>query len=111
MSHKIEKVSPYNIILKLNGKSESYRVSKELFLQIREDLKPFRSITNQCRLIQCLETGELFNDSYKAMRWLIRNKIANNYSACIEIRNACNGKIESAYGYHWKYVAVENLDI
>jgi len=111
MSHYQEKASPYNIILRFNGKSESYRVSKEFFQQIRKELQPFRSTTNQFKLIRCVETGEVFENAYKVMPWLLKNNIKGGYSACIEIRKACNGKIKSAYGFHWEYVAKSQLEI
>lgn len=111
MLNNTEKVSPYNIILKFNSNSESYRVSKELFVQLRKELQPYRSITNQHRVIRCVETNQIFTDSYHAVNWLIENKLVKKYSACIEIRNACNGNIESAFGYHWEYIAKNNLNI
>lgn len=99
-----KKLSPFNIILKDNNKSESYRVNEKLFNEIRNKLTPYRSYAPLSKSVRCIETGEIFKNAYMATVWLVQNGITNNYSAYGLIKAACKKQKNSAYRYHWEFV-------
>lgn len=49
--------------------------------------------------VQCIETGEIF-----ASAGIAAKAIGQPAKRGTNIRSCCNGRIESAYGYHWKFV-------
>lgn len=93
------------IILKdVNEKSFTYRISEDLYLQFKKDLKPYRSESTKPRPVRCIETGEVFECTRKAHTWLYNNGVSTNYSANSGIKNACKDKQRTAYGFHWEFV-------
>lgn len=66
---------------------------------VRKVIKPVS------KSVRCIETGQIFGSKLKAAAWLLNNGIIKSYgSGENQIRAACNGKKEKAYGYHWEYV-------
>lgn len=59
------------------------------------------------KLIECVETGELFESSVRAAEWLMKTKPSNIKTKDVKvvaknIRGASTGRTPKAYGYHWK---------
>jgi hypothetical protein len=51
--------------------------------------------------IVCMSTGQIFETSYCAQKWLVSlGKFAATSS---KVRDCCKGKSQSAYGYTWAY--------
>ncbi len=99
-----KKLSPFQIIMKDNTSSESYRVNESFFKTLRKILVPYRSSLVASKPIRCTETGEIFKNANWVKKWLKQNNITNNPSADAVIKGACKGQRLSAYGYHWEYV-------
>ena len=58
--------------------------------------------------IMCVETGVVFESSYKAAEWICETtgKSAKYFNMSNHIREVARGKKwkKTAYGYHWKFV-------
>ena len=58
--------------------------------------------------IMCIETGVVFESSYKAAEWICETtgKSAKYFNISNHIREVARGKKwkKTAYGYHWKFV-------
>ena len=102
-----KKLSPYQILLKNNEQTESYRVGKSFFETLRQILEPFRSKSAPSKAIRCIETGKIFNNANSVATWLTEQGLTQNYHANTIIKNVCNGKQKRAYGYHWEYAEHE----
>ena len=85
------------------GSVETYRPTEDLFLEIREKIKPYRSLGIKAKPIRCIETGEVFLSARQAARWLKKINLTCCYSADSIVKDACKGKKETAYGYHWEF--------
>lgn len=55
--------------------------------------------------VLCKETGDVFNSSYDASFWLMKNgytcKSTNYKTISKSIRSCCAGKYKTSYGFHW----------
>lgn len=99
-----KKLSPYIIAMKVDLKTEYYRVSEKMFQQIKNKLAPYRSIAPRPKKVKCIETGEIFESANNAKCWLIRTGITDNPSADGGIKKVCKGNQTSSYGYHWQFI-------
>lgn len=70
--------SSIKIIIEINGKTESYRVNKKMFYQIKDKLVPYRSEGYLPKPVRCIETGEVFASAYKVQNWLYKKGITDN---------------------------------
>lgn len=56
----------------------------------------------------CKETGMVFNSTYDASFWLMKNgyaKKSTNYKTISKsIRDCCIGRYKTSYGFHWTYI-------
>lgn len=103
-TQKREKVSPYQIILKSNDKSESYRIPEIMFISIKHYLKPYRSKTVKIKAVKCIDTGKIFRCAREAMMWLIQEGKTSNYNADNLIKAACKRERNIFCGFHWEFV-------
>ncbi len=100
-----EEKSPFIVRLEIKDKSQkTYRISEELFSEIKEKIKPYRSMQTMSKMVKCVETQEVFRCANEAAKTLRFRHITNSYSADVSIKMACKGKKDSAYGYHWEFV-------
>lgn len=63
------------------------------------------------KTIICIDSGTIFDSSYKAAEWLNANKYGNSKSVdsmSKNIRACCFGNRKSAYGYRWKDYNIES---
>lgn len=103
-NQKITK-TPYIIRLIVNEKnSGTYRVSKDLFIKIKNLIKPYQSFKNKSKKVKCVETGEIFKNAKAANDMLIKKGISSSYDAYNRIKEVCNKRKEAAYGLHWEFV-------
>ena len=85
-NEKITK-TPYIIRLTINPKnSETYRVSKDLFITIKNIIKPYQSFKNKPKKVKCIETGEIFENAKDANDMLIQKGISYSYDAYNRIK-------------------------
>ena len=82
----------------------TYHLKKEMFITLQKNLEPFRSIQPQSKRVKCVEKGIVFRNAFSANAWLVEEGITESRGAYIMIKQACNGKREKAYGYHWEFV-------
>lgn len=109
MPKKTNKRSEFIVRLEEDGDTyETYRLTKNLFLKIKNRIKPYRSLSILSKPVKCIETGQNFGSARQAANWLSENKITYSYSAAATIKMVCKGKKEKAYGYHWKFVEDSN---
>ena len=47
---------------------------------------------------------QLFWGSSEVQNWLIENGLTNSKRACTSVNKCCIGKLQSAFGYIWKYL-------
>ena len=107
-NEKITK-TPYIIRLTINEKnSETYRVSKDLFITIKNIIKPYQSFKNKPKKVKCIETGEIFENAKDANDMLIQKGISYSYDAYNRIKEVCNKKRKTAYGLHWEFIDQQN---
>lgn len=105
MTNKKISKTPYIIRLTINEKnSETYRVSKDLFIKIKYIIKPYQSFKNKPKKVKCIETGEIFNNAKDANDMLIKRGVSSSYDAYNRIKEVCNKRKEAAYGLHWEFV-------
>lgn len=97
-------LSPYCIILKYNGLSSTYRIPKDLFLEIQNKITGYRVYPSQVPPIRCIETGMIFYTIASIKVWLCKNNITKISTADKQIKKVCNGELESAFGYHWEFI-------
>lgn len=103
-NEKITK-TPYIIRLTINGKnSETYRVSKDLFITIKNIIKPYQSFKNKPKKVKCIETGEIFENAKDANDMLIQKGLSYSYDAYNRIKEVCNKKRKTAYGLHLEFI-------
>ncbi len=105
---KKQKVSEFQVVLKVNDKSESYRLPEKLFNEIKMSIEPYRSKCPPLKAIKCIETGEVFRCSRDAMKWLFKEGKTNNYNADILIKAACKRERNIYSGYHWEFANKKN---
>lgn len=102
-----QELTPYIVRLEVAGEPpKTYRVNKNLFLEIQEKVKPYRSKQQLSKMVRCIETGKIFKNAKAANLWLISEGITSNYHADIAIKQVCKGKKESACGYHWRFTGL-----
>lgn len=99
-----KKLSIFQIILKDDIKTESYRVNEVFFITIRKMLAPYRSVVAASKSIRCIESGEIFKNANRVKTWLLKNNITKSKNADAVIKSVCKGQRLSAYGYHWEFV-------
>ncbi len=105
MTNSTNKKSHYVIRLINNDTTAgTYRVSEEIFLDIQKQIKPYRSTRYEPKKIRCIETGEVFEKAKDANEMLIKKGLSQSYAAYSAIKDVCNKKRETAYGYHWEFV-------
>lgn len=104
MTGKRQKVSQFQVILKVNNKSESYRIPANLFVTLKNDLNPYRFAAVPTKAVKCIETGKVFRCARDAMLWLIKEKVTNNYNADTLIKAACKREHNVSCGFHWCFV-------
>lgn len=93
-NQKITK-TPYIIRLLVNEKnSGTYRVSKDLFITIKNLIKPYQSFKNKPKKVKCVETGEIFKNAKAANDMLIKKGISSSYDAYNRIKEVCNKRKE-----------------
>ena len=99
------KISPYIIrIVEDETVIGTYRVSKEMFLSVQKDAAPYQTFRAKTKKVKCIETGEIFNSAMHANEVLVEKGLAKSYSAYIRIKEVCNKKKNTAYGFHWEFV-------
>lgn len=68
----------------------------------------FTKQKHQKKPIMCIETGVVFESSYKAAEWICETtgKSAKYFNMSNHIREVARGRKDkkTAYGYHWKFV-------
>ena len=105
MPKNVNKRSAFIIRLESNeNASETYRPTEDLFLEIKEKIKPYRSLGIKAKRVRCIETGEIFRCAKQAANWLKKMRLTYSYNADSIVKDACKGKKETAYGYHWEFV-------
>ena len=105
MPKNVNKRSAFIVRLESNeNASETYRPTEDLFLEIKEKIKPYRSLGIKAKRVRCIETGEIFRCAKQAANWLKKMRLTYSYNADSIVKDACKGKKETAYGYHWEFV-------
>lgn len=105
MPKNVNKRSAFIVRLESNeNASETYRLTEDLFLEIKKKIEPYRSIGIKAKPVRCIETGEIFRCAKQAANWLKKMRLTYSYSADSIVKDACKGKKETAYGYHWEFV-------
>ncbi len=54
--------------------------------------------------VRCIETGQIFRCAMDANEWLVKSGKCNSYRGFNAIKQVCNGRKETSYGYHWEFV-------
>ncbi len=104
-SKSTKKTSKFIIRLQVGENAiKTYRLKENLFNEIEKMIQPYRSIGSKAKPVRCIETGEVFPSAKKAADWLYNIKLTSSYSADVQIKDACKGKKQKAYGYHWEFV-------
>lgn len=99
------KKTPYVIrLMHEDTTAGTYRVSKEIFLSVTKELKPYQSFSQEPKKIRCVETEEIFKNAKEVIELLIQQGKSTSYSAFSRIKDVCNKKREKAYGYHWEFI-------
>ena len=97
-------MSRYTATLKEDSKTVgTYQLKQEMFLTLQKNLEPFRSIQPQSKQVKCKETGIVFKNAMGAICWLAEQGKTTNYGGSTLIKQVCNGKRKTAYGYHWEW--------
>lgn len=66
---------------------------------------PSRYIKHANIRIECIETGQIFNNFHEVELWLIDQQVSNAKKITFShIKKVCDGLLEISYGYHWRYV-------
>jgi len=95
--------SKFTIILKVENKMETYRVSEKLFKKIKEMIAPYRSICPSAKAIRCIEINKTFNCVRELVRWLQEKNLTKSSNANARIKLACKRK-HLAYGFSWEFI-------
>ena len=82
----------------------TYRVSKEIFLSIQNEVKPYQTFREKTKKVKCIETGEIFNSAKQANEMLVEKGLAGSYTAYSRIKDVCHNRKDTAYGFHWEFV-------
>lgn len=105
MAKKKLKMSPYIIRMTIDEQnSETFRVNQDVFSTVKNLIKPYQSFKNKPKKVRCIETGEIFKHAKEANDMLIQKGISYSHDAYNRIKEVCNKKKESAYGFHWEFV-------
>ena len=105
---KIEEeiMEKYLVILRKDDTSEGrYNVDKELFTQIKEQIKPYRSEPIKAKPVKCVETGQIFKCALEAQAWVFEQGLSKSMTCYASIKDVCKGLRTTMYGYHWEYVS------
>ena len=98
-------MTKFVVTLKEDNKTTgTYRLDEKLFKSLAKNLEPMRSISQPAKAVKCIETGEIFNSSREAVKWINQQGKVSHYSAGSRISRVCRGKDDSAFGYHWEFV-------
>ncbi len=81
----------------------TYRVSKEIFLDIKNKVTPYRSMPPPVKKIKCIETGQTFKCAKDVMDWLFATGKTTNINSFAIVKTACNKKCK-AYDYHFEFI-------
>lgn len=105
MSKQTPKSTSYIVRLLENDRViGTYRVSKEIFLSIQNEIKPYQTFREKTKKVKCIETGEIFNSAKQANEMLVEKGLAGSYTAYSRIKDVCHNRKETAYGFHWEFV-------
>ena len=105
MSKQTPKSTPYIVrLLENDTVIGTYRVSKEIFLSIQNEVKPYQTFREKTKKVKCIETGEIFNSAKQANEMLVEKGLAGSYTAYSRIKDVCHNRKETAYGFHWEFV-------
>ena len=75
-----------------------------MFYEIKSRIEKYRSFKETAKKIRCVETGQIFESSRAASKWV---KFVREIYICNmrSISQACRGGGQAtSYGYHWEYV-------
>ena len=105
MSKQTPKSTPYIVrLLENDTVIGTYRVSKEIFLSIQNEVKPYQTFREKTKKVKCIETGEIFNSAKHANEMLVEKGLAGSYTAYSRIKDVCHNRKDTAYGFHWEFV-------
>ena len=105
MSKQTPKSTPYIVrLLENDTVIGTYRVSKEIFLSIQNEVKPYQTFREKTKKVKCIETGEIFNSAKQANEMLVEKGLAGSYTAYSRIKDVCHNRKDTAYGFHWEFV-------
>ena len=105
MSKQTPKSTPYIVrLLENDTVIGTYRVSKEIFLSIQNEVKPYQTFRKKTKKVKCIETGEIFNSAKQANEMLVEKGLAGSYTAYSRIKDVCHNRKDTAYGFHWEFV-------
>lgn len=83
----------------------TFRFEEEKVLKnLQKQLEPYRSLPQKVRPVKCVETGDILKGKREVANWLMDKNIDFGYSYYQAIKAVCNGKRETAYGYHWVHL-------
>lgn len=95
----------FSVTLKNEDKTiGTYRLEKENFIKLQKKLEPYRSHPQKVRPMKCVETGDILKGKKEVANWLMDKNINFSYTYYSNIKAVCNGKRETAYGYHWVHL-------
>lgn len=95
----------YTVILRDNENEtqKSYRINQRIFYMLDKNLEKYRSYSPEPKKIKCVETGQVFNSAREASHW-VEDNTETEYCNHLNIKQACKGKQETSYGFHWEFV-------
>ncbi len=85
-------------LTKSQRKERSRQVKERMTEEHKKYLSEKLTKLKTSKPVRCIETGMVFSSVKKAAKYL--NKVGSHSN----IRNACVGKLKSAYGFTWEYV-------
>ncbi len=105
MTQNENKITPYIIRLVENNNSTTYRINQELFLLIKQLVKPYQSFKTIAKKVRCIETNTIFKHAKDANDWLIKIGKSKSSQGDLHIKKVCKQKGIYTYGgYHWEFI-------